>query len=548
MSFLFLQVLRQERPTNSRLRTAFLLSASILVALSSTAQADELIGGEKMKKAPYKVLFSNDTTNILTCVSPYHKKREPFKEEMLEGTVDETAGIGIDVHMLQPGLGWVPWWQSTVYSAEEHARWYKEKTGSDVGSFDKYVLDGGDMVQVFVDRCHERGLTAFISQRLNDGHHVRGVGSRFYEEHPEYRIGPDRNNWYQGVHNWAIPEVREHKFAFIQEICENYDIDGFELDFMRHVSYFQVDKTTSEQRARIITEFVAQMREVLDRTAKPGQRRWLCVRVPAQLTTHDPLGIDLPAMVEAGVDMINLSFHYFTEQQSDMAQIREMVPDAAIYLEMTHCTAIGVSLTKKGGDNFTFRRATDEQFYTAAHLAYARGADGVSAFNFVYYREHGTPGRGPFEEPPFHVFNHLGDPEWVAKQPQHYILGNVWNQPPVPNRQIPRKMTAGKTAKFTLDMAPPEGGWETDGKLRIQGGALLGDSQWTAQFNGADLNANSDVAEPYPNPYPPLLGEPKQLRAWTVPGGLLRDGINEIEIAMSEGEPVNIVFLDLGVK
>ena len=32
----------------------------------------------------------------------------------------------------------------------------------------------------------------------------------------------------------------------------------------------------------------------------------------------------------------------------------------------------------------------------------------MSAFNFVYYREHGGAGRGPFNEPPFEVFKHLG--------------------------------------------------------------------------------------------------------------------------------------------
>jgi hypothetical protein len=97
-------------------------------------------------KAPYKVLFSNDTTNILTCNSPYHPwltrvtdketGREqytspPFSEAMLEATVDETADTGLDVHLLQPGVGWVPWWKSTVYPFEEHIKFMKERTGMD---------------------------------------------------------------------------------------------------------------------------------------------------------------------------------------------------------------------------------------------------------------------------------------------------------------------------------------------------------------------------------------------------------------------------------
>ncbi len=45
---------------------------------------------------------------------------------MLEATVDETAGMGVDVHMLQPAHTWVPWWPSKVYPMEEHSRWWKK--------------------------------------------------------------------------------------------------------------------------------------------------------------------------------------------------------------------------------------------------------------------------------------------------------------------------------------------------------------------------------------------------------------------------------------
>ena len=144
------------------------------------------------------------------------------------------------------------------------------------------------------------------------------------------------------------------------------------------------------ERIDIINGFVQKVRELLNRTARSGQYRRLCARIPAFLPEYNALGIDLPSFVEAGVDMLNLSISYFTEQQTDLPTIRKMVPETMIYLEMTHCTMTGKRLTKGGGDNFTFRRTTDEQFYTTANLAYARGANGISVFNFVYYREH-TP-------------------------------------------------------------------------------------------------------------------------------------------------------------
>jgi len=147
---------------------------------------------------------------------------------MLEASVMETANTGVNVHMLQPGLGWIPWWKSKVYPADQHYKWFKERTGLEPDCFGQYMLDGGDMVKVFIETCRGAGLAPFVSIRLNDGHHLENTGmnnagsiwvSRFYEEHAEYRIGPEIRSWDEHVHNWAIPEVRAHKFAFIREIC-----------------------------------------------------------------------------------------------------------------------------------------------------------------------------------------------------------------------------------------------------------------------------------------------------------------------------------------
>jgi len=57
------------------------------------------------------------TTNIETCVSPYRAKRELFRPEMREATVDETAGVGIDVHMFQPGNTV----ETTLFQSDESA-------------------------------------------------------------------------------------------------------------------------------------------------------------------------------------------------------------------------------------------------------------------------------------------------------------------------------------------------------------------------------------------------------------------------------------------
>ena len=348
---------------------------------------------------------------------------------MLEATVDEVAGTGVDAHLLQPGLGVVPMWKSKVQPLEEHAAWLKETYGQKLDQYTQAVVNGTDLIQVFLDRCRMRGQAPFISIRMNDAHHKenvdkkkgeKGVGSvsmsinKFYYDHPQYRLVPGSLSGKDLVLNWAEPEVRAQKFALLQELCENYDIEGLELDFLRTYSYFRLNETTREQRAGIITAFVKDVRALLNRTAPTGTRRPLSVRVPCYVAAFDPLGIDLNAMTSAGVDMVNASSHYFTTQQHDLAEIRKQTGPHTLYFELCHTIWKGEKVAV-GYDVFPYRRATREHLHTAAHLAYARGADGISLFNFAYYRENGTgEGRGVFGEPPFDALKALRDPRALA--------------------------------------------------------------------------------------------------------------------------------------
>ena len=67
-----------------------------------------------------------------------------------------------------------------------------------------------------------------------------------------------------------------------------------------------------------MTGFIRRVRKVLDETSRGGKRRWLCARVPCYVSGFDPLGIDLRAWADAGLDMVNLSPSFFAVQQTDL--------------------------------------------------------------------------------------------------------------------------------------------------------------------------------------------------------------------------------------
>ena len=281
------------------------------------------MAGKRHGKAPYRVLYSNDCANTVCTISPFRGEGQSFRPEMLQATVDETADSGVDVHLLQPVDGDVPYWKSRICPLDEHCRWFVDTYGVAPDGFLKYLLSGGDILGLFIERCRLRGQAPFVSLRLNDAHGKENVYApkgraagglshqvtRFYRENPHYRIGPDVKSWAQHVLNWAIPEVRNRKLGFVREICEQYDIDGFELDFMRHPPFFRPAETPLAERRKIMTSFCRQARESLDATGG-GKHRWLCCRIPSRTSAHDAMGIDVRKMADAGVEMFNLCSSY----------------------------------------------------------------------------------------------------------------------------------------------------------------------------------------------------------------------------------------------
>jgi hypothetical protein len=506
-------------------------------------------------KPPFKVLYNNDFTNTVS--------GPEWTINDLKKSVDETADTGVEAHMLQPASTWVPWWQSKIYPMAEHYAWWESYFDVNIpqNPVQEYILKGGDPFKEFVRECNEKKLASFISVRINDAHHLPNVEvphnkagahtiCKFYAENPQYRL---KEKW---VQNWKYPQVREYKFSLIKEIIENYDIAGLELDFMRHPFYFEKGEVADDEKAKIMEEFVHRVRGVLDEHTQPGKHKWLSARIPNNPESQKEIGTDVAKFAKAGVDMFVLSPSYYTQQQVPVAEIRKMTPNAAIYLEVCHVVERTAykkdpNFVRKIGHSYgdivrIDRYTTDEEYYTAAHLAYSQGADGISAFNFVYYDNH------IHVKPPFQIFKHIGDKDWVAKQPQHYIITNGYQEGAV--KLLPQDLSKVKPLQISMYMQEVKGGWKEDGRLRIKtlpNTDLLEDAAVTASINGIELKVTDDISEPYKSPYPVdkrLALTPENSRAFLVPKKILKNGSNNIVFKTSNKKTFKIGFIDLAIK
>lgn len=510
---------------------------------------------EVLKKI--KLVYSSDTTNILSCITDWHPTSDTtLNEDLIKAPLIEAANAGIDVYNMQPGLGWVPWWPSKVYPVEEHLEWFGANVRPNATNpWLKYLVDGNDIIQISLDECRRQGIDFMVSYRLNDEHQKANAMDpaksrvenvpKFYWENPQYLVGVDPNqaSYGKNLQDWQYEEVREYKFELIKEVIENYDLDGLELDFLRSTVLFNTTTTTHEQRDQIMLDFVKRIRAELDK--KGGRYRYLAVRIPGHLPQHDAVGVDVKNFKEAGVDIFTLSTYYCMEQETSMNEIKKIVGDDCLVLpELTYTT----SFEKNADGDKIERRATDEELNTAAYLAYKNGADGVALFNWQYYRQRVNGFDTPYCEPPFKLLEGFKDESYLAKQPQHYYFATNHRDPKKPYWPLPQTLAEGKSVTWEMDMYAPEGGYTQDGKFRIQGQTSLGDGVYTAKINGVELVATNDTSEPYESPYPQMLAKSEEVRAWIVPKDILKDGHNTIEVTQVSGNTVTFDYVDIGIK
>ena len=395
--------------------------------------------------------------------------------------------------------------------AKDHWAWARKQAGVEPDTINAFVERGGDIVGLFVKRCRAKGIKPMVGVAMNHGgmndkgpERFKWV-SRFYEENPQLRLKRVAR-W-----DWSHAEVRSHRFALLEEVCTNHEVDGVFLDYLRFCHFFETDFPTA-RRVEIMTEFVRDVRQMLDRTAKRGRKRWLGIRVPHILSSHAGLGIDLPKLVRVGLDFAVVSSYYYTNQHADVLEIRKLIPNTLLFYELTYCCF-------RDGLSGARRVTTDEQFYTTAHLALHRGVDGFLLFNFVYYRLFNK------KEPPWHVVKRLNDEPWLGKQPRWYFLDQMsyYYQPPVPRhlRPMPQKMVQGDTREFLIDMVPPDESHA--GVLRLKATRDMRKATWRVSVNGTELAPIKFVRKPIDHPYERGLDSAAHYRCFAMPPRYSKD-------------------------
>lgn len=402
---------------------------------------------------------------------------------------------------------------------------------------------GTDIVALCIDRAHELGLEGFVSMRMNDLHftdpEVRHPMTQadFWLAHPEYYVGPHPGWNAAGALNYAHQAVRDHMLALIEEMCESFDLDGLELDFMRFPVFFPYQR--GREYCQVMTDFVTAARQIARRTGeRRGRPIMLTARLPADMETCLYKGFDPCAWVAGDlVDFITVTPWHSGDPLLALTSFRQALGGNDIPLYGANETGLYKP----------HERMTHGRFRALAAHLYDHGADGLYLFNFFFLsgdevQQRGDAGVGANPS----LLHELGALETLAGRNTTCTLGNAdHGYEVVAASHLPLTMTPGAMVALPVGLpswlatSRPPRAWLV---LRLDK-----DAKPAISFNKRPVDLATDLAMAGKFGLDANLPEAATLLVGELPVAALRPGANGLTVDGGDGRLRRVeVVLDFG--
>lgn len=403
---------------------------------------------------------------------------------------------------------------------------------------------GVDHLAVWLDRCRHHGVQGRLSMRMNDVHHAHEPTAfwhhRLWRERPELRRAPHRDEgWFEHAYDYRHDTVVAHHCALIDELCDRYDLDGLELDWVRWVRHAApgAEAEVAPQLTRVMRHARAATGRATARLGRPVQ---LGARLPADVPSCLQLGYDLPTWAREGLldHVIAAPFFQQAPFQVEVALWRALFPAARVLVQPE---SILIPAPDLGEGELVF----DPRILAgSAASALQRGADGVWVFNECYRFQPDDHIARRWPEFRSQITGLIGDLEALREAPRRQVVS--YDQIVGPGRRpgsplpVPLRRPAGSfdfnrfrdTIPLSLPLGPAPRRAAVTLKLGLDRAAPLLDAEQARPWlNGHQLGpAQVEVLSPDPDRFgrawPPCAA---QGLSWDCPLAWLHDGDNSLE-------------------
>ncbi|GMV99715.1 MAG: hypothetical protein AMXMBFR84_08540 [Candidatus Hydrogenedentota bacterium] len=396
---------------------------------------------------------------------------------------------------------------------------------------------GLDPYAVWIARCREKGISPWISMRMNDIHDVPDntsyLHSSFWLNHPEFWRVPNetQGGWTSRALDFGHAEVREHAMAFLRELFERYDPDGFELDWMRFGWHFKDGEEA--QGAELLTQFMSETRDLATEwSAKRGHPIKIGARVPFHPDAAKGLGMDGVRWAKEGlVDMLVPTPFWTTSDFDIPVELwRDWLGDTAGKVTIAPGLEFNIR-AYPGGEAVANDLASTRGFAAAA---WHRGADQIYLFNFM------DSGTIPVSQSDYRVLLEKGlARDYVATMPRRHVQAFHDTVPPGFDNGVVLPADATVGAAFRLYTGPKP---DTGMVFLVGLTQVPEDAVFTATLNGATCVPL--VSERGPEHYPGAT----QVRTFECPSEAVHEGYNAFRLQQTVGSGAQVVWVEVEVN
>jgi len=233
-----------------------------------------------------------------------------------------------------------------------------------------------DQMDIMCSESRKRGIDPFFSLRMNDVHDAgwpEEILPEIKKKHPEWMWGDKMGDQHTAL-NYGHAALRDLRRRQIVELFQNYDLDGIELDWLRHSMHLELD---SEYRLRyVLTDFMRDIRVALDEIAAKRDRYIeLLARVPETVEASLREGYDVVTWL--GEDLLDgVILGQGHTIPTDYGQWRSLMKNRRVPLYPCVYGYCGRHMPYP-----------DEMIHAIAASFLDAGADGLYTFNWYPYDE-----------------------------------------------------------------------------------------------------------------------------------------------------------------
>ncbi len=416
---------------------------------------------------------------------------------------------------------------------------------------------GVDPFEVCVARCRQRGISPWMSIRMNDTHYHDDPTrtSPLWQQHPELRRVSD-TQWYCGF-DYAQKRVRDHYLALVEELFHRYDCDGVELDWMRFPWHF---KPGEERRGcEHLNQFMHQARQLAEAaSAKRGRPVKIAARIPAVPEFALGLGMDGVTWARNGwVDMLILAPEWRpSDTDIPIERWRQKIGPAAKHVLL----AAGTDLWLQGmpGGKLMSDDLETQRGFTATMLD--RGADLVYLFNHFNRNDFRRKCRSPNGQITVcdesgELFKVAGRLQAAQQGPRRHVV--TFHHPAAPNmpnpKQLPAELAPDRTAVFRIYTGPAPNDGRVIVRVGLDSRPAVFETTAAARLNGAECTPIADLAGPPAGQSSPhdrlrvfhVAHVAERMLQFEAPLQAMQRGYNRVDLSLQKGSPQRIIWLEI---